>query len=147
MNLSVNTDKRFSNELDAVFSQMNSRPTGINSGDVSPDIKQKQDAGQSQSGQSRGGWVLNGAMSQRNHSLTQLIEPAYLQRIRKYCGSDSDEPSTEEDTHESQSQKKIKNSQHHQTIVLEKLPMKANKRRSEIGRLPTDLKRNLYQHT
>ena len=27
---------------------MNSRPTGINSGDVSPDIKQKQDAGQSQ---------------------------------------------------------------------------------------------------
>ena len=72
---------------------------GVNSGDISPEIRVKGNNLQSQS-YARGSWILNGSLSERNQSLSSIIEPGYLHRIRKYCGSDSDEISTEEDTHE-----------------------------------------------
>lgn len=39
LNLSVNTDKRFSNEMDGASPYQNPRQSAVNSGDLSPDIK------------------------------------------------------------------------------------------------------------
>ena len=95
--------------MDNVSLFQNIRQPTVASGEMSPDVRKQANEVANENYYSHGAWVLNGTVSQRNHSLQQMIEPVYLQKIRKYCGSDSDEISTEEDTHESQSQKKVKN--------------------------------------
>ena len=79
----------------------NIRQPHLASGEMSPGVRKQVNDAPNQNYYSHGAWVLNGTISQRNHSLSQIIEPVYLQKIRKYCGSDSDEISTEEDTQES----------------------------------------------
>lgn len=109
--------------MDNVSLFQNIRQAGVASGEVSPDVRKQFHDQSDAMYHSHGAWILNGSLSQRNHSLSQIVEPVYLQKIRKYCGSDSDEISTEEDTHDGQSQKKQKNN-NHQTIVIEKTNIK-----------------------
>ena len=100
LNLSVNTDKKYSDEMDNVSLFQNVRQAEAASAGLRPDSKKQilTESIKQTTQLSRGSWVLNSSLTQRNQSLSHIIEPGYLQRIRKYCGSDSDEISTEEDT-------------------------------------------------